>query len=407
MATLAWRWFVHAFAEIPLGRTLLTGEGCHDVLMGVAPPGGILRWLMVNAEPVREGETGAMTAVVTSFHDITERHAAQEQLRKLSMAVEQCPLGIGISDTAGRIEYLNDAFVRISGFSREEAVGQYRRVLQPSHTPDAHADGMLLALSRGETWNGELGNTRKGGELYDEFIHAAPIRQPDGRITHYLSISEDVTEKKRFGAELDRHRHHLQEMVEDRTRQLHQSNVALVDSERFIRTVADNLPVLLAYWDKGLRCRFANRAYREWFGRTAPDMAGVELHQLLGPVRLAENQAFILPALRGESQHFQHLSQGSDGTLRHAATTYIPDVVDGEVLGFLVLVSDITEIKQAELRLKETNAELELARDKADAANRAKSAFLANMSHEIRTPMNAIIGLTHLLRRDAHDPVES
>lgn len=72
-----------------------------------------------------------------------------------------------------------------------------------------------------------------------------------------------MTEKKRFGAELERHRHHLQEMVEDRTRQLHQSNVARVDRERFIRTVADNLPVLLAYWDKGLRCRRANRAYRE------------------------------------------------------------------------------------------------------------------------------------------------
>ena len=136
-------------------------------------------------------------------------------------------------------------------------------------------------------------------------------------------------------------------------------------------------------------------------------MAGIELHQLLSPARLAENQAFILPALRGESQHFQHLSQGSDGSLRRAATTYIPDVVDGEVRGVLVLVSDITETKPAELRLKETNAEPELARDKADAANCAKNAFLANMSHEIRTPMNAIIGLTHLLRRDANDPVES
>jgi PAS domain S-box-containing protein len=389
------------FDEIPLGRTLRSGRPCRDVLLGVVPPGGSLRWLMVNAEPVQDAQTGELTSVVTSFSDITDRHAAEEQLRKLSLAVEQSPVAIVIQDTGGRIEYVNDASTRITGFSRVEAISRPGDELQPGRDGELHA-----ALARGESWSGEVASVRKDGSRYDEFVHAAPIRQPDGRITHVLSIGEDVTEKKRIGAELDRHRHRLEELVEERTGQLQQLNRALVESERFIHTVADNQPDFLAYWDRDLRCRFANRAYREWFGRTAQEMDGIALHDLVGPDRLADLHALLPALLRGEPQKVQRGFRRPDGQLVHALASHIPDVVDGEVRGFLLLVSDITEIKQAELRLQEANTELVLSRDKAEAANRAKSTFLANMSHEIRTPMNAIIGLTHLLRRDASAPVE-
>jgi signal transduction histidine kinase len=86
-----------------------------------------------------------------------------------------------------------------------------------------------------------------------------------------------------------------------------------------------------------------------------------------------------------------------------AFASMVPDQVDGEVRGYLVVLVDITELKQAEQQLRSLNQELTISRDRAEAANRAKSAFLANMSHEIRTPMNAIIGMTHLLRRDTED----
>jgi PAS domain S-box-containing protein len=395
------------FGELPLQRTLSTGKPCRDVLVGVLAPGDKQQhWLMVHAEPVHDPKTGVVTAVVASFSDITERHVAQEQLRKLSLAVEQSPIGIVISNTDGRIEYVNEAFTRISGFPREEAVGQHRFMLQPAQTPRGLDAEVRATLARGETWTGEFSNTRKDGTRYDEFVHAAPIRQPDGRVTHFLSIGEDITDKKRLGAELDGHRYRLQELVDERTEQVRATHHALQENERFIRTLADGQPGMLAYWDNELRCRFANRTYREWFGRSESEILGITATELLGSDRLAENEsAFIPRVLQGEPQQFQRLLRSADGRSMHGLANYIPDRIDGEVRGFLVLVSDISDIKQAELRLQEANAELVLSRDRAEAANRAKSAFLANMSHEIRTPMNAIIGLTYLLRRDADDPV--
>ncbi|MBX9795208.1 MAG: PAS domain S-box protein, partial [Burkholderiaceae bacterium] len=385
----------------PIQRALATGVSCDDMLIGMVHPERGLRWLMVSVEPVRDEHTQVMSAVVASFSDVTDRHAAEQSLRKLSMAVDQSPVTIVISDTQDRIEYVNAAFSAITGFSAEEAVGRYRRTLQPDRLDDEHYRAKREALMRGETWSSEVSALRKNGERYEELVRAAPIRQPDGTITHFLSLGEDITEHKRISAELDQHRHHLQDMVDQRTAQLQALNSALMESERFIHTVADNQPGLLAYWDKDLRCQFANRAYREWFG--CPDSA---LGRLAPGVLLkgewqADQQVFLADVLAGESRQVQRLFTDPNGQVLHGLATFIPDIVEGAVRGFLVLVSDITEIKQAEIRLREVNAALLESRDKAEAASRAKSFFLANMSHEIRTPMNAIIGLTHLLRRDA------
>ena len=392
--------------ERPIKQTLLTGVPCDDMLVGMVHADRRLRWLRVNVEPVRDEKTQQMSAVVASFSDVTERHAAEQSLRKLSMAVDQSPISIVISDTQDRIEYVNAAFSRITGFSPQEAVGQHRYRLQPDRLAPGIYRAKREALMRGDTWSGEVCAARHDGVRYEEFVHAAPIRQPDGSITHFLSLGEDITEKKRIGHELDQHRHHLQDLVDQRTQQLQLLNNALVDSERFIHTVADNQPGLLAYWDTGLRCRFANPAYRRWFDRPEGALEHLSPNDLLKGEWQADRQLFLDEVLAGESKQFQRVFTHPNGHVLHGLVTFTPDVVDGTVRGFLVLVSDITEVKQVEMQLRDVNAALVESRDKAEAANRAKSAFLANMSHEIRTPMNAIIGLTHLLRRDAQDLLE-
>nr|MBP6226254.1 PAS domain S-box protein [Rhizobacter sp.]MBP6270774.1 PAS domain S-box protein [Rhizobacter sp.] len=387
----------------PITRALMTGVAIDDEVLGVVHPERGLRWLRVNVEPVRDEKTLQISAVVASFRDVTERYATEELLRKLSMAVEQSPISIVITDTQHRIEYVNAAFSRISGYTEQEAVGQYRHVLQLNRlTPEQYVE-KVGALMRGETWSGELTVTRKDGECFDEFVHASPIRQADGTITHFLSIGEDITEKKRVAAELARYRDHLEELVDQRTAELQSVNTALADRERFIHTVADTQPGQLAYFDRKLQCRFANRAFREWFGSADGSLEDLCPKALLQGEWQADQQVFIEDVLAGESKQVQRLFNDSQGNVKHGLVTFTPDIVDGAVRGFLILVSDVTAIKEAELRLRDANEALIESRDRADSANRAKGAFLANMSHEIRTPMNAIIGLTHLMRRDSRD----
>jgi two-component system sensor histidine kinase/response regulator len=158
-----------------------------------------------------------------SSRDVTKRKQGEEQLCKLAQAVEQSPESIIITDLDANIEYANEAFLRITGYGREEIIGRNPRILQSGKTPRASYDALRDAMADGRSWQGEFINRRKDGGEYTDFAIITPIRQADGRISHYVAVQEDVTEKKRVAEELDQHRHHLEELVETRTRELAQA----------------------------------------------------------------------------------------------------------------------------------------------------------------------------------------
>ncbi len=177
-------------------------------------------------------EIREMALAVLAFRKaIQERYLAEEELRKLTLAVEQSPSSIVIIDLDGRIEYVNQAFVKATGYLAEEAIGKSPRILYSGKTPTEIYEEMWTALTDGRTWRGELINQGRDGRGYIDQALVSPVRQADGRISHYLILSEDITERKALAAELEQYRLHLEELVQQKTTKLRASEASLKQAQ--------------------------------------------------------------------------------------------------------------------------------------------------------------------------------
>ncbi len=149
-------------------------------------------------------EAGDVTGSVVAFNNITERKVAEAQLRKLSLAVDQSPESIVITDAEGRIEYVNQACIARSGYSREELLGADPRIFQSRTVGSETYEDMWETISHGRIWRGELVSQRKDGPGYVELTTMTPVRDPNGTIRHYLAMKQDISELKRAEAEIHR-----------------------------------------------------------------------------------------------------------------------------------------------------------------------------------------------------------
>ncbi|MES1220255.1 MAG: PAS domain-containing protein [Bacteroidota bacterium] len=122
--------------------------------------------------------------------------------------------------------------------------------------------------------------------------------------------------------------------------------------------ITDEISTMLAYWDRHQVCRFANRAYLEWFGKRKEDMINkITMHELLGPLYHL-NLPYIKAALEGKKQVFEREIPLPTGGTRHSLATYIPDIRDGEVMGFFAHVADVSYVKDLEAKLLKARREM-------------------------------------------------
>jgi PAS domain S-box-containing protein len=136
------------------------------------------------------------------FRDLRERKKVEEEIRKLSRALEQSPTAIVITDTKGNIEYVNPHFCKVTGYSVEEAMGQNPRILKSGATSAEEYKNLWETIASGKEWHGEFQNKKRNGELYWEQASISPIRDTNGNITHYIAMKEDITDKKQLQQEL-------------------------------------------------------------------------------------------------------------------------------------------------------------------------------------------------------------
>jgi len=148
-----------------------------------------------------------------------------------------------------------------------------------------------------------------------------------------------------------------------------QASDTLETQERRLRVLFDSLPALIAYWDRDLRNVIANRAYVQWFGYSPEQMLGMHIRHVLGEAVYAKNLPYIEGVLAGKEQLFERTLVDTTGVTHHTQASYVPDVVNDQIVGFFVLVTDVTPRVEAERGLAEAQRLAELGSWQLDVAS--------------------------------------
>ncbi len=181
--------------------------------------------------------------------NIIEFLGVEEERRKLLQAIEQSPVSVVITDTDAKIEYVNPKFTEITGHARDEVIGLNPRILQSGDMPREVYVDLWRAITSGGQWQGELHNKKKSGELFWESMTISALTAPDGTITHYVGVKEDITERR-----------HAEQ--------------AKRESDGRLRAVIDNAPAIVHLKDNQGRFSIVNKEFERFYGMPAAAALG-------------------------------------------------------------------------------------------------------------------------------------
>lgn len=162
---------------------------------------GDQRWLITSKIPLQD-QAGNIIGLVGIGRDITDQKKASETIQKFAKSIEQSPSTIVITDVYGTIEYVNPKFTEVTGYTREEAIGQNPRILKSGLIANEVYKDMWDTITSGEVWRGEFQNKKKNGDLYWEWVTMTSIKNEEGLITNYIAIKEDISARKKMEADL-------------------------------------------------------------------------------------------------------------------------------------------------------------------------------------------------------------
>ncbi len=316
-------------------------------------------------------------------------NSALEQLIYQKYILDQHSIVL-ITDLHGRITYVNDKFCDVSGYSCEELMGQDHALLKSGAHPKGYFQAIYETLGRGEVWRGEICNRAKEGHRYWTRSTIMRSGNEQGFPTQYISISDDITERKATELELLQYREKLEELVQQKTQKIEQQKQQLRESENRLTLAVEGADV--GIWDLNLVTNTLYHSPRmaHMLGYTLEELPTVrEIWDALAhPDDVAHYRKNLTAHIRDAQVPFETMIR-----MRHK---------NGAWRWILSRGRATRDASGRALRISGTHADIserKLIEEAAQAADQAKSEFLANMSHEIRTPMNGVIGMVDILQQ--------
>lgn len=304
------------------------------------------------------------------IENITERKRAREekrkiddQIRTLSLAIEQSPVVTVITDVTGNIEFANPKFYEITGYSAEEVIGKNPRILSSGNKSRSEYKELWETILSGRNWHGVFRNKKKNGEFYWESAIISPVKNEEGAITHFLAVKEDITERKQ--------------------------------SKKMLQDIISENPISIQILNKNGYTIQGNPAFIKLFGTIPPpDFSIFADLQSKSP----EFEKLILFAKNGEVVHFPDMYYNlndispdfPDNPLWISAFIFPLNNGSGKPEQFVLMHENITERKKTEQIIQFQNQEL-------ISLNSDKDRFISILAHDLKNPFNTILGYLELL----------
>lgn len=273
--------------------------------------------------------------VLILSRDITEKTKKEAEIKRLSLAVEQSPVSVVITDLEANIQYVNPSFEQTTGYSALEVIGKNTNILKSGETPSSLYKSMWKTIESGKKWDGEWANKKKNGDLFWEFVSITPIHDSEGKIINYLAIKQDITERKR---------------TEEILRQ---------NEEKYRYMFVNNPQPMWIYDLETLAFLEVNGAAVNHYGYSREEF----LTMTLKDIRPKEDIKLLLEDVKNTTASYNPGSEWhhikKNGELINVEIISHPIVYSGKNARH-VLVNDITKRKEAETKIREMNANLEM-----------------------------------------------
>ena len=348
------------------------------------------RILHTKKVPLFDG-CGAPKYILGIAQDITESKKNETELLRLAIVAQKTQNGVIITNAEGCIEWVNQGFTRISGYSLAKMLGQkLGEVLQCPQTDPVTVAQLRSALDRGEPFNQEIYNCRKDGKGYWVALSIAPIYQETGELEGFIAVETDITDRK-------------------------QAEVTVTESESYYRCIVETASEGVWMFDADSNTTFANSRMAEMLGYTVEEMQGQSVFEFIDDEAREIAESYVQRRRQGIRERHDFKFIRKDGSHLWAIVSATPMFdAEGEFAGVLRMITDISDRKQAEAELRQTLQELEFEKFALD-----QSAIVSNtdefgvityvndqFSELLKYPREELIGKTHKLVNSGYHPAE-